>query len=98
MESNKRFEFLESMVTAVDAHLRYFERGYQASAGGDGRAGTPRWSEATASVLDQDGLPASFVPDVCADPAIVLHPAPAAVLWPGALPAARPAGAWRTGA
>lgn len=29
MESNKRFEFLEGMVTAVDAHLRYFERGYQ---------------------------------------------------------------------
>ncbi|PSC71679.1 ADP-ribosylation factor GTPase-activating AGD1 [Micractinium conductrix] len=33
MESNKRFEFLESMVTAVDAHLRYFERGYQLFSG-----------------------------------------------------------------
>lgn len=33
METNKRFEFLQSMVTAVDAHLRYFERGYQLFAG-----------------------------------------------------------------
>lgn len=29
VESRKRYEFLEMMVTAVDAHLRYFERGYQ---------------------------------------------------------------------
>ncbi|KAL4855575.1 ADP-ribosylation factor GTPase-activating protein AGD3 [Chlorella vulgaris] len=33
MESQKRYEFLESMVTAVDAHLRFFERGYQLFAG-----------------------------------------------------------------
>ncbi|KAL4436335.1 hypothetical protein ABPG77_009897 [Micractinium sp. CCAP 211/92] len=33
METNKRYEFLQSMVTAVDAHLRYFERGYQLFAG-----------------------------------------------------------------
>ncbi|KAL4420567.1 hypothetical protein ABPG75_010223 [Micractinium tetrahymenae] len=33
METNKRFEFLQSMVTAVDAHLRYFERGHQLFAG-----------------------------------------------------------------
>ncbi|PRW20973.1 ADP-ribosylation factor GTPase-activating AGD3-like [Chlorella sorokiniana] len=29
VESRKRYEFLEMLVTAVDAHLRYFERGYQ---------------------------------------------------------------------
>jgi hypothetical protein len=29
VESHKRFEFLEGAVTAVDAHLRYFERGLE---------------------------------------------------------------------
>ncbi len=29
LESRKRYEFLEGMVSSMDAHLRFFERGHE---------------------------------------------------------------------
>ena len=29
VESRKRYEFLEAMVSSMDAHLRFFERGHE---------------------------------------------------------------------
>ncbi len=29
LESRKRYEFLEAMVSSMDAHLRFFERGHE---------------------------------------------------------------------
>ena len=29
MESRKRYEFLEAMLSSMDAHLRFFERGHE---------------------------------------------------------------------
>jgi hypothetical protein len=29
LESRKRYEFVEAMVSSMDAHLRFFERGHE---------------------------------------------------------------------
>ncbi len=33
LESRKRYEFLEAMVSSMDAHLRFFERGHEVTPG-----------------------------------------------------------------
>lgn len=31
LESRKKYEFLEAMLSSMDAHLRFFERGHEVS-------------------------------------------------------------------